>query len=353
MSYSQLNTTSAYTFGHSTILAEEYASRARELGYSAIAFNDSSCYAFPRLADAAQKEGLKPVFGYHIRISSGKALPLDASLYILNETGYLNLCLLISEKQEILGTNILEKYHSGLSLVVDCAGDNFFDKTFLNAIAPDLFAYRKVFEDDFYLGVSLYSELDRKQSHVLYEFIDRCQYQSLAYPKALYIRKSDAGKTYLLEKSIAKEKAESIPESGPFFLLSLRALMSVYREKEIQGSDRLTDKINFTFFSKRGGLIEEEDADGKLERLALKGLNAKMNPVPQEYLLRLTDELRTIREMHFSSYFLIVLDYVTFARNASIRVGQEEVLPAVPLSRMRSTSPPSIPSAMVSPLNVS
>lgn len=321
MSYSQLNTTSAYTFGHSTILAEEYASRARELGYSAIAFNDSSCYAFPRLADAAQKEGVKPVFGYHIRISSGKALPLDASLYVLNETGYLNLCLLISEKQEILGTNILKKYHSGLSLIVDCAGDNFFDKTFLDAIAPDLFAYRKVFEDGFYLGVSLYSELDREQSHVLYEFIDRCQYQSIAYPKALYIRKSDAGKTYLLEKAIAKEKTESIPESGPYFLLSLRALMTLYREKEIQGSDQLTDKVNFTFFSKRGGLIEEEDADEKLERLALKGLNAKMNPVPQEYLLRLSDELRTIREMHFSSYFLIVLDYVTFARNASIRIG--------------------------------
>lgn len=321
MSYSQLNTLSSYTFGKSSILASEYAQRARELGYSAIAFNDANCYAYPRLADAAIKEGLKPVFGYHVKVSSGRALPLEGSLYVLSEEGYRNLCLLISEKPGVLGTNILEKYRKGLAFVLDCSGEEFFDSTFLDAISPDVFAYRKIFGDDFYLGVAIYSELDREQSHVLYEYIDRNKYQSLAYPKALYIHKNDAGKTYLLEKALAKEKAEFIPESGPYFLLSIKAIMAVYREKEIRGTDDLTDKINFTFFATRGGLIEEEDADAKLERLALKGLNAKINPAPQEYLLRLAEELKTIKEMHFSSYFLIVLDYVTFARKSGIKVG--------------------------------
>lgn len=336
MFYSQLNTFSAYEFGESTIMAKEYAERAKELGYSAIAFNDSVCYGYPELADACEGVGIKPVFGYRIRISTGMARPLDASLFILNEEGYHNLCLLLSEKplEEkektiLVGMELLSRYHQGLALVIDCSGTDFYDDTFLTVISPDLMAYHSLFQDDFYLGISVYSQQDMEDVKALYSYADQNEYHSLAYPKAVYLKKTDAKKTFLLQESMRrktekkeeKEEPISLPEGGPYFLLSEKALVSLYRDKEILESKKLTDKITFRFFHKRGGLIQIENADLKLQQLALKGLNAKMNPVPQEYLNRLAYELGVIKEMHFSSYFLIVVDYVSFARHAGIKIG--------------------------------
>jgi DNA polymerase-3 subunit alpha len=322
MGYYQLNTETAFDFGASTVLAEEYAQRAQELGYLGIGIADHSLYAFPSFADACSHHQLTGIFGYRVKLASVGTVPFEAVLYVLSEQGYRNLCQILSRKEETLGTEILAQYHEGLALVIDTEDDNYRQPVFLTAIAPQLLAYSKIFGDDFYLGISIYSEVDANEMSVLYDFCKEREYHSVAFPKASYLRKSDAYQSALLRASLSKEKADSLPESGPYFLLSEKALSAVYREEDLDQTIALAEKAHFTFFQKRGKLITFPDEDKRLEQLSTEGLTKKLGSlIPKEYLNRLSYELSVIRNMHFSSYFLLVSDYVNYARTSGIKVG--------------------------------
>lgn len=321
MSYSQLNTLSVYSFGESTITPSAYAKRGKELGYTAIAFADKNLFAYPYFEDACKAEGIKAIFGYRISLSSGRAKEIPACLYIQSEEGYLSLLALLQEKTELYGTHHLSAHSDGLKLVIDCSNPFFFDETFLTAIAPDLFAYQKIFKESFYLGISIKNEYDQEQVQTLYDFLEKTKYKSLAFPSARYIKKTDAGKTYLLSAGLRKEQIDSIPSGGPDFLLSQKALEAIYRDSDLQATALFCGDIDFTFFKRRGALVEEKNADEKLESLAIKGLEHRLNALPDNYMAQLVKELNVIKKMHFSSYFLTVLDYVSFAKRSGIKMG--------------------------------
>lgn len=322
MFYCQLNTISCYDFGQSTIDLDSYAKRAVELEYQGIAVADTNLYSYPYLSDACKANDLKAIYGYRFKLYCLPTRNLNAVLYVLNEQGYLNICKLLSIKSEVVGTDLLSPLHEGLALVIDCDDEDFHDSTFLTTISPTLLIYSKIFKDDFYLGISIYSKEDCEDVKVLYDFCENCQYHSLAFPKACYIKKTDAYKTELLKRSLKKESALDIPETGPHFLLSTKALVTLYREKDIKATVELASKCQFNFFTKRGKLITFKDDDVTLSKLAMKGLLERLaGEAKPEYLSRLTYELDTIKEMHFSSYFLLVADYVQFAKRNKIKVG--------------------------------
>lgn len=318
---SQFNTHTSYRFSSSTILPEEYVKRGKELGYTSLAVCDTNLYAYPSFADACEKEGIKALFGYETKLGSSRVYPYTAYLFIKDEQGYRNLCELIALKEEVIGTQLLRKYHEGLVLILG-TNQNFFSTPFLTAISPDVLTYREIFGEDFYFGLEIYSSLDQEEALTLYQYLFDHGYKSLAFPKAEYLRKDDAYKTALLEKARAKEIASSLPKEGPYFLLSPKALNSIYRMQDIAEADNLAEKMNFSFFEKRGEMISYPDEDNVLRRKAQAGLEKRVgSPVPKVYQERLDYELSVISSMHFSSYFLIVEDYVSFAKNSGIRVG--------------------------------
>lgn len=319
--YYQLCTRTCYSFSHSSVLPEEYAQRAKALGYSGIGVSDLNLYAYPSFADACQKEGLKPLFGYEISLASSRTLPFTAYLYIKNETGYRNLCEILARKEETLGTTILSQYHEGLLLILG-TNEDFYSTPYLTAISPDLLAYSKIFGDDFYIGLSFYSNLDKEEAVTLYDFLSLNEYKSVAFPKVCYLKKKDAYKTELLERSRLKQTGEDIPEEGPYFLLSEKALKTVYREQDLLETIYIADKLNFSFFEKRGAMITFGNDDDTLKKEAQDGLEKRLdNNIPKEYQERLDYELSVIKKMNFSSYFLIVQDYVRYARDNGIKVG--------------------------------
>lgn len=323
MNYYQLNTLTGYSFGQSVILPDLYASRAKELGYLGIASSDSNTYAFPALTDSATNNNLKPIYGYRIKLYSSRSLPFNAVLYVQNEKGYLNLCGLISKKIDVLGTDMLSLFHEGLALVIDADNDDYYQSVFLTAVAPDLLAYSKIFLDDFYLGIDIQNEEDKEDVKVLYDFCLNCSYKTIAFPKASYIYKNDAGKQFLFSKALNKEKITTdLPTGGPFFLLSLKALEQVYREEDINETESFSKKIDFSLFTKRGKFFSIDNADELLKEASNSGLKRRLNDkVTSLYQERLDYELSIIKEMHFSSYFLLVSDYVNFAKSSNIKVG--------------------------------
>ena len=322
MFYCQLNTQSCFEFGESTIELEDYAKRACELDYQAIGIADTKLYAYPYFAESCKTYNIKPVFGYRTKLTCLSLRNLNGVLYVLNEKGYLNLCQILASKEKILNINLLSALHEGLALVIDCDDEDFYDNNFLKTIAPILLKYSKIFKDDFYMGISIYSEADQESVKTLYDFCDNCEYHALAFPKACYIKKSDAYKTELLNTSLKKEPAIDLDETGPYFLLSIKALLTLYRPEDIQQTNILASKCDFEFFKKRGKLKVFQNDDVFLSQLAMKGLLERLNnETKPEYLSRLTYELDTIKKMHFSSYFLLVADYVQFAKRSNIKVG--------------------------------
>ena len=322
MFYCQLNTQSCFEIGESTIELDDYAKRAKKLTYQAIGIADSKLYAYPYLADACLNNDIKPIYGYRIKLACLPLRTLNAVLYVLNEKGYRNLCKLISTKTPVLGTNHINPLHEGLALIIDCDDIDFYDETFLTTISPVLLNYSKIFKDDFYLGISIYSQDDQESVKTLYEYCERCEYQTIAFPKACYLKKTDNYKTELYKRSLRKEVASDIPETGPYFLLSLKVLLTLYRPEDIRQTNVLANKCKFIFFQKRGALKTFENDDVILSKLAMEGLLERLNnEAKPEYLSRLNYELNIIKQMHFSSYFLLVSDYVQYAKRNDIKVG--------------------------------
>jgi DNA polymerase III subunit alpha len=321
----QLNTLTSYSFFSSTIQIEEYVSRAKELSYEGVAVCDDNLFAYPSLANECEKQGIKALFGLRIQLHNSIGFPFEACLYVLNEKGYQNLCALISKKIKEYHIEDLSNTKEGLALVL-CSDSGFYDTEFLNQVKRDIYQYSKVFRENFFIGVSISSLDEKEQAINLYSFIDENEYPSIAFPRTEYLRKTDAYKTEILR--LAGQKKENIDLStiekeGSYFLLSPKAVESLYREKEIKQTEALCSRVDFEFFSKRGQLIRFDEEDKKLDELANTGLKKilSVEELPENYKDRLDYELSVISNMHFSSYFLLVEDYVRFAEKQKIKVG--------------------------------
>lgn len=323
MGFYQLDTATAYDFGSSIVLPEAYCQKAKRLGYEGIGIADRNLYAYPSFQDAATKNGLKALFGCRVSLQSLLDRPLSAVLYVKDEEGYRNLLKLLVHKGEAIGADFLASLRQGLVLVLDSDDPAFKDPDGLTRLSPQLLLYKKTFQDDLYVGVSIASIVDQNEMPLLYEYCERNEYRTVAFPKVHYLSKADAASLYLLQKALRKEKAETIPESGPDFLLSQKAVESLYRQEDIERTEEIADKLTFSFFQRRGKLLHFDRDGEKLTALAYKGLTERLKTavIPDSYGKRLEYELSVIKKMDFSSYFLLVSDYVQYAKSKGIKVG--------------------------------
>lgn len=321
MKYIQLCTTTTYEIGHSIIKAEDYAKRAKDLGYDSIAVSDNNIRAYPSFEYACKKYGLLPLFGYRMQLASSIKTPFHAFLYIKNETGYKNLCKLISLKEDIIGTALLKQYHEGLILVIQADTEFYYQDYFLTKISPDIFAYHKIFQDDFALGITLRNKEDREDSPVLYKYCQDNSYPIIPLPEVHYLTKQDYSSYCLFQSGLKKEVYHENENESSDFLLSPNALKTIYREEDINTLSSLFGNIDFTFIKKRGKMIHIDNDDESLKQTAYEGLKNKGLDKNETYTKRLDYELSVIKDMHFSSYFLIVEDYVSFAKECKIKVG--------------------------------
>lgn len=321
MNFIQLCTTTTYEISNSIIDVEEYAKRAKDLKYDAIGISDNNIRAYPSFEIACKKYGIKPIFGYRIALASSIRTPYRAFLYIKNEEGYKNLCQLISKKENIIGTNLLKNYHEGLILVIQADSEPYYQDYFLTKISPDIYTYHKIFQDDFAIGITIRNQEDKKESDVLYKYCESNGYSIIPFPEVHYLTKQDYSSFRLFQCALKKEVYSENDEDSSDFLLSTNILKSIYREKDIKTEVSLFDKVDFIFIKKRGQMVSIENDDLKLKEKAYLGLQKRKLEDKKEYLDRLDYELSIIQNMHFSSYFLIVEDYVSFAKENGIKVG--------------------------------
>ena len=318
MKVGQLNTLSAYDFKGSIINIDKYVSLAKAKGYTHIGIKGSDTFFFPKLASKCLEENVTPVFLTSIKIESEEG-ELNAALVILDETGYKNICYLKNNlNSESISINELKKISEGLAIIIE-TDLKFEFRLFQDKMARELAKIKKIFGDDFYLGIGLYTKEDYENVNQIIEFASTCSYDVIPFHEVKYLEKKDAYYYDIFLSALEKKERQNNSE-GPNFLLSIQSLEKIYNKNLLINQEKLLNKIKFDFYRKIGSIISFSDDDKKLKDKAYEGMR-RLKKDTKQYQERLDYELRIISDMKFSSYFLLVEDYVSFAKNNNIKIG--------------------------------
>lgn len=326
MNYVPLQVISGYTFLSSALKVEQIVEicMKNRIRYAAVADKDN-LFACPELHALCRKNGISPIYGTHF------SFPIDGEdiivyLYIRDEDGYASLCRLLSEEKNFEN---LKKRANGLTMVLPTISNPYLNRLIErdpNRLREIAAAFKEIY-DSFYLGIEYYSRSDKELVRLYRRFSEENHLEKVIFPKHLYEHKKDAMTAKILEAIRDDERLTlKKEEEGPYYYLSERAVDTLYTEDEKANSFRIAEAISFSLAKKRGSLLEyplSSEMSTKKYLFFLCIQNAKKMQVEwnETYAERLEYEIDIIDRMGFCSYFLIVQDYVNYARNRSIPIG--------------------------------
>ena len=327
MNYIPLHIHSGYTFLSSCLKIEDIISICKKNNFSHVGICDvENMYAYPSLFQEAKKSNITPLFGTSLNIKS-KDGDFYISVFIKNETGYRSLCKLMSSKEEITTKNI-SLFSEGLILILPCISNSFIKDLFIfndPRLEKIIFSIQKSF-DDFYLGIELYSNDDQIIMEKVREFALSHSYKKICFHKHLYENKNDALALDILNAIKNDYKLDSQEEkNGPYYFLKEGVVNKLYSQDEIENTHLIFNDITFKFNTIRGSLLEYPEAKSGNKKeyvfsICMSNLKEK-GLLNDKYISRLNYEIDVIEKMGYLDYFLIVADYVNFAKKSSIPVG--------------------------------
>lgn len=271
-------------------------SKASNLGYSSLAITDNNMFGVMEFYIECKKHNIKPIIGLELRVNE-----INVLLYAKSNVGYKNLIKLstiISERD--IGIDDLIKYKSDLILVMskDCFSENIFN----------------IYEDSF-IG---YNNVDQ---------IVHDKYKYVYINDVLYVNKEDykyLDYLYMIDEDKRLGNYELNTHKGKH-LLDLSEFNMMVDEFVLDNFKYIIDNCNVEIGYTKDLLPVYDsniDAYTYLCELCYKGLNRRLNnSVSLDYKKRLDYELGIIKQMGFCDYFLIVWDYVKYAKFNDILVG--------------------------------
>ncbi len=301
MSYLPLYIKTDNSLLSSLIKVEDLILYAKENNIKALAIADQNMYGIMDFYHACQNNDIKPIIGLEIKVEK-----LPILLYCKNYQGYQNLLKLETLKSEReLSLLDMATYHSNLICIVP-----FYSQSLL----PNL---KKIFIE-LYVGYA--TEEERKQ---LPEEIE-CVYCN----PILYFDKKDA--TYLqylngIREGKTLENVEKEYHDYSFPIID--EIKNKYPEKDFQNNQKIENDCNLIIETHKNLLPiyncpDHIDALTYLKQLCKEGLKRIFGEmVSKKYIERLKYELSVIEEMGFCNYFLVVWDYVKYAKEHDILVG--------------------------------
>ncbi len=276
----------------SMIKIDELIVFAKKQGLHSLTMTDSVMYNGMEFYEKCKKNGIKPIIGLEIKIENYILI-----VYARNERGYkalLNLSTLSTERE-------LRKED-----IIFCAED-------LILIIPYLYRYLyEEYESIFlylFVGYSTLEEKENIKNHPIY------------MQETLCLEKEDT--IYLPYLEAIREGTLAILEKKQFASYYLHLDHSLFNENNYQIYDLCDLKI-----SKHDNLLpvypckDHLDAYNYLKKLCVDGMKKRFGvSVPSIYQERLKYELSIIKKMDFCNYFLIVWDYIHYAKTHDILVG--------------------------------
>lgn len=349
-----------YSLLDGAIRIGELIQQAKAYGMPAVAITDhGNLFGAVEFFKKAKKAGIKPIIGCEVyvapqsrfdkaKINKDPGMPEEASfhltLLVKDEEGYRNLTRLVTRSylegfyyKPRIDMELLSQHYRGLIALSGCImGEipyNIVHENFERAEATAK-VLKELFEDNFYLELQSNNLPEQKVANKgLIEISKKYQIPIVATNDCHYLHKSDARAHEILlciqtGKTIKDEKRLKF-QTEDFYFKSPEEMYSAFSEipEALENTLFIAEKCNFNLtldgyrlprYSLPEGIVEEQ----YLKELAYRGLRERFKgEPPEEYKERLDNELKVITEMGFSSYFLIVWDFINYARSQKIPVG--------------------------------
>ncbi len=353
MGFVHLHTHTEYSLLDGCCRISRLIDAAKNKGQTAIAITDHGVmYGAVDFYKAAKKAGIKAIIGCEVYVAprshTQKEKFYDSNyshlvLLCKNETGYKNLIKLVSVgftegfySKPRVDRELLEKHSEGLIALSAClAGEipKALMKNDYEAARKTAIFYKNVFGDDYYLELQDHGIYEQKQVNPeIIKLSRELNIPLVATNDVHYIEKEDseAHKVLLCIQTGKKLGDEDALEfkTDEFYLKDEDEMRQLFGKvpESIENTQKIADKCNFEFEFGNIKLpyfdIGEKNHSEYLRELSLKGLYKNYGNTPSEEAVdRLDYELSVIEKMGYVDYFLIVADFVNYAKNNGIPVG--------------------------------
>ncbi|MEO2083249.1 MAG: DNA polymerase III subunit alpha, partial [Desulfurobacteriaceae bacterium] len=356
---------SQYSILDGAIKVSELVKKAKEYGMPAVAVTDhGNMYASYELYKTCQKEGIKPLIGQEFYIAKGSRFDRKKGedgekgsyhliLIAKNDTGLKNLMKLSTigftegfYYKPRIDKEVLEKYSEGLIALSACIQGEI-PLLYLKGKEEDAVKaakwYKELFGDDFYLEVQYHGIKEQERANrFLVELSKKLDVDIVATNDAHYLNKEDWEAHDVLlclqtGKKLSDEKRMRFP-SKEFYFKDAQEMFEVFKEipqavfNTLKIAEKVEDKLQT--FEKKGYLLPKYQVpegytyETYLRELAEKGLEKRFKQLGikdgeerKKYYERLEHELKIINNMGFPGYFLIVWDFINWAKKNGIPVG--------------------------------
>ncbi len=354
MSFVHLHVHTEYSLLDGACRIHDIMDRVKELGQTSIAITDHGvmygCIDFYKAAKAA---GIKPIIGCEVYVARRRMEdrvhgidndPYHMVLLCENRKGYENLCMLVSEAftngfygKPRVDVELLERYHEGLIATSACLA---------GAIAQYLM-------DEDYQAAKQYAQRMASifgPEHFYLELQDHGIEEQIAVNQGVmrlaretglpliitndahYLRKEDAQMQDVLlcvqtGKTVDDENRMKF-QTQEFYLKSEEELRELFPncDEAFENTAKIADMCNLEFifneyhlpsFPVPAGYTNEQ----YFRKLCYEGFEERYLDPPESYLQRLEYEIDVISRMGYVNYYLIVWDFIRYAKEQGIPVG--------------------------------
>ncbi len=355
MDFTHLHVHTEYSLLDGSAKIKDLVARAKELGMKALAITDHGVmYGAIDFYKAAKAAGIKPIIGCEVYVAPGSRFDRELSkgddryyhlvLLAKNNEGYKNLCKIVSKGftegyyyKPRVDIEVLEQYSEGIIALSAClAGEIAVNirKNNYEAAKETALKYRDIFgEGNYFLEMQDHGIPEQRTVNAgIMRLSKETGIPMVVTNDSHYISAEDAEAHDILlciqTGKIVTDEDRMRYDGGQYYLKSPEEMYSLfpYAKEALENTCKIADMcdVEIVFGEQkvpRYDVPEGYDAYSYLCELCNKGLEKRYNPVTEELKERLDYELSTIRDMGFVDYFLIVWDFIKYAKDNGIAVG--------------------------------
>ncbi len=356
MSFVHLHSHSEYSLLDGMARMDEALARAREMGMPALAITDhGNLYGAFKFFIKAKNAGIKPIIGVEAykakksRFDKQPGIDKDQNHLILlakNLQGYKNLLEIVTESylqgfyyKPRIDFELLKKYSEGLIALSGCLSGEISELIMQNQMTQAekiLKQYLEIFDRNFYLEIQRHPQLkhlDQVNPEII-KLSRKFGVPIVATNDVHYLEPDDAYAQEIMlciqtQRTIVEKNRPLSMLSVPDFYLKSPAQMKgtfIDLPEAVDNSLKIAEQCNVEIpygkfilpnFKTPGNI----SADEYLKKLVFARKNRLKNATEQDVIDRINYELQIISKKGYSTYFLIVQDFVNWAKEHEIAVG--------------------------------
>ena len=355
MAFAHLHVHTEYSLLDGSNKIKEYVEKIKALGMTAGAITDHGVmYGVIDFYKAAREAGINPVLGCEVYVAPGSRLDREMvhgedryyHLVLLaeNNTGYSNLMKIVSKGfvegyyyKPRVDMEVLEKYHEGIIALSAClAGE--VQRNLVRGMYEEAkevaYRYERCFgKGNFFLELQDHGIPEQKLvNQQLLRMSQETGIELVATNDVHYTNAEDAEPHDILlclqtGKKLADEDRMRY-EGGQYYVKSEEEMKSLfpYALQALENTQKIADRCHVEIEFGHTKVPHFEVPEGYdswtyLNKLRHEGLDKRYGADAPKYLQKLDDELAVIKNMGYVDYFLIVWDFIHYAREHDIMVG--------------------------------